>query len=313
MVKKPTGKNRLSPFLRGALLLFLLSAGGCAVDPSELSDSTVDTGESYRHGGRSKPLLPSGRWWEYFDEPGLIQLIRKLDRDNPSLAVSLARLDRTRAEMGLERTDQFPTITGDAAAERKRDSASGVFVPNELTYNEFRSALNLRWEIDFWGRVRKTVKAAEAEMEAADADWAAARLSLRGELARNYFQLRYLDAEKQLVEDGLALREENLRLVAAQVREGETTELDLRRAETEVEAVRADLMRLERDRASLFNGIAFLCGEVPSQFSLPRGSIGKTPRLPEGLPCELLSRRPDIAAADHRMRAAATRIGVVRA
>lgn len=286
---------------------------GCVVDPSELSDSTVKIGDGYRNGGEQRSMLPTGRWWDCFGDPGLNQLIKKLDADNPSLAAALARYDRSRAALGLANADRFPTLRGDAAAKRKRDSGSGVFVPPDLTYNEFRTALNLEYEIDLWGRVRRSVEAAQAEASAAQADLAAARLSLRAELARNYFQLRFLDSEIEVVRQGLALREENERLVSARLRGGETTDLDLARAETEVETTRAQMLQLERSRATYLHALAALCGEVPASFSLPPGVVKSPPSIPTGLPAQLLSRRPDIFAADRRMEAATARIGVVKA
>ena len=294
--------------LAGSLFL-----SGCVVDPSELSDSSLREGNAYQGAPRSHPMLSAGRWWDCFDDRGLNELIRRLDKENPSLAVALARYDRSRAELGLSRADQFPRITGDADANRKRDSSSGVFVPNELTYNEFRMALNLEYEIDLWGRVRRLVESAEAEAEAAEADWAATRLSLRSELARNYFQLRFLDAEIDVLRQSLKLREENLRLVRARIEGGETTDLDLARAETEREATRAQLLGLERERATYFHALAALTGEVPSTFSLPGGGLKSPPAIPAGIPSDLLSRRPDIVAADRRMDGAAARIGAVKA
>ncbi|MAS94648.1 MAG: hypothetical protein CMO55_15730 [Verrucomicrobiales bacterium] len=306
--------------IRGSGTLFCLGASltlasitSCTVDPSELADSKVAAGSKYKNGSAKSQLLPEGRWWDCFNDPGLNQLINKLDADNPSLAVALARYDRSRAELGLSKADQFPVLRGGLTAKRKRDSASGIFVPPNLTYNEFRAALNLSYEIDLWGRVRGLVEAAKAESEAAYADWAGARLSLRAELARNYFQLRYLDSEIGVVERSVDLRRENLKLIDARVRGGEITDLDLARAETELESARADLLQLERERAAVSNALAALVGEVPATFSLPSGGVKNPPAIPSGIPCELLSRRPDIVAADRRMDAAAERIGVVKA
>ncbi|MEM6279835.1 MAG: efflux transporter outer membrane subunit, partial [Verrucomicrobiota bacterium] len=188
-----------------------------------------------------------------------------------------------------------------------------IFVPTDRTYNEFRAALNLEYEIDLWGRVRQSVESARAEFEAAEADWAATRLSLRAELARTYYNLRFIDAEIHVLRKSLEVRDENRRLVDARVRGGETTDLDLARAETELEATRAQLLSLERTRATYFNALAFLVGEVPASFELPKGGIVAPPVIPSGLPSELLTRRPDIAAADARMRATTAQIGVVRA
>lgn len=292
---------------------FSLALTGCTVDPSELADSSVGTSEGYQYGEAGKPMLSAGRWWECFGDSGLNQLMDKLAADNPTLAAALARYDRARGELGLTRADQSPKVTGDVFAKRKRDSASGIFVPPERLYSEYRSALNLTYEIDLWGRVRQSVAAAQAELAAAGADWAAARLSLQAELARTYFQLRATQAEIEVVRGSLSLREENRKLVDARVRGGETTDLDLARAETELESTRAELLQLQRESAGFQNALAALSGEVPSSFQAPPGSLRFPPSIPAGIPSELLSRRPDIYAADRRMAAATARIGVTRA
>ncbi|MDF1740235.1 MAG: efflux transporter outer membrane subunit [Verrucomicrobiales bacterium] len=300
-------------FLLAATGGFAVAMTGCNVDPSELSSSTVNAGAKYKNGGSERPLLPAGDWWACFNDPVLTQLIRKLEADNPSLAVALARYDRARNELGLAQADRFPSVSGDVVWKRKRDSASGVFVPPEINYSEYRAALNLKYEIDLWGRVRQTVEAAQAEEKAAAADVAAARLSLQAELAKQYFQLRYADAEMEILKRGVSLREENLRLVRARVNGGEETGLGLARAQTEVDSTKAQEHELSRSRASLFNAIAALCGEVPGQLKIPAGGIKDPPRIPSGLPSQLLTRRPDIVAADRRMAATVAQIGATKA
>lgn len=299
--------------LVSAAWLLAASLGGCTVDPSELNSSTVKAGAKYKNGSSPRPLLSAGDWWACFNDPVLTQLIRKLEADNPSLAVALARYDSARNELGLARADRFPSVTGDVVWKRKRDSSSSVFVPPEINYSEYRTALNLKYEIDLWGRVRKTVEAAKAEEQAAAADVAAAKLSLQAELAKQYFQLRYADAEMEILKRGVSLREENLRLVRARVNGGEETGLGLARAQTEVDSTKAQVYVLERSRSSLFNAISALCGEVPGQLKIPSGGIKEPPRIPSGLPSELLTRRPDIFAADQRMAATVARIGSVKA
>ena len=306
--------NLLQPLSRGILALVCAGAvTGCKVDPADLADSNVDIGKGYRYGGNSRPLLPTGRWWECFGDSGLNRLMDKLGTDNPSLAAALARYDNARAELGLAKADQSPSISGEVSSTRNRDSGSAIFVPPERLYAQHRAALNLTYEIDLWGRVRQSVNAARAQLEAAGADWVAARLSLQAELARTYFQLRTSEAEIEVVNDSLEVRRENQRLIRARVEGGETTDLDLARADTEYEATRAELLQLQRERAQYVNAVAFLVGEVPANFDLPPGSLRSPPAIPSGIPSELLSRRPDIVAADRRMDAAVAQIGAVKA
>lgn len=310
-MKVPKSISRL--LLLGGTGIFVSAMMSCKVDPSELNNSTVKSGAKYKNGGSERPLLPVGNWWACFNDPVLTQLISKLEADNPSLAVALARYDRARNELGLVEADRFPSVTGDVVWKRNRDSAGGIFVPPEVNYSDYRAGLNLKYEIDLWGRVRKTVESAQAEEKAAAADVASARLSLQAELAKQYFQLRYADAEMEILKRGVSLREENLRLVRARVDGGEETGLGLARAQTEVDSTKAQKHQLSRSRASLFNAIAALCGEVPGQLEIPPGGIKDPPRIPSGLPSQLLTRRPDIVAADQRMAAMVAQIGGVKA
>lgn len=307
-------KNRERQFILplGIVATLAMMTSSCVVDPSELGDSSVPiTGDYRAPGGRA--LLPAGDWWKCFDDPYLNKLLARLDEQNPSIDVALSRYDQARAALGLARADKFPAISSDVIWKRKRDSSSGIFVPPEVNYSEYRAALNLKWEVDLWGRVRQSVNAARADLAAAEADVAAARLSLQTELARNYFQLRYIDAESNLLKQSLGLRLDNLKLVDAQVEGGETTDLDKARAETEVESVRAQILQLQRARAEFFNALAVLVGETPAAFSLEKNEVRKVPNIPAGVPSELLTRRPDIYAAEQRIRAAAARVGVVKA
>jgi len=294
-------------------LLGCVALAACQVDVSELGDPSVPGMSRYRHGTGAGEVLPAGNWWKCFRDSELDRLLVRLDEQNPTLAAAIARYDGARAALGLARSDHFPGISGEVVWKRKRDSSSGVFVPPDVNYSEYRAALNLEWEIDLWGRVRQSVNAARAEDQAAAADVAAARLSLQAEAARTYFELRYIDRERELLERSLALRQENLDLVRARVEGGEVTELDQARAETELESVRAQLLQLERSRAEFAHALAVLAGETPASFSLSGGGTGTPPRIPEGVPSSLLERRPDIRAAEERIRAAAARVGVVRA
>jgi len=303
------------PRIASLLLLYLgmVAASGCLVDPENLADASVDPGDAYRHGTGRPVMAPPGRWWKSFDDPGLDRLMRRLEEDNPTLAAALARYDRARAELGLSEADRFPAVSGELIWKQERTTSSDTFVPADVEFPRYRAALNLSYEVDLWGRVRQTVNAARAEAQAALADRDAERLSLQAELARTYFQLRHLDAEIDGVERSVDLRRENRDLVDARVEGGETTDLDLARAETELESTRAQLEQLRRSRASLFNALAALSGATPANFDPPDGGITAPPELPAGLPSLLLTRRPDVAAAERRMHAAAARIGAVRA
>ena len=316
-----SSSRRLRAVVRSGAIVFLAGGAlwfftGCVPDANV--ESALEIGSEFGEANGPGAVAPpeTGDWWSVFRDPSLEQLLEQLRAQNPTGKAALARYDEARAALGLARVDQFPEVTGQASAIRFRDSAGGVFVPPDLTYNEYRAALNLQYEIDLWGRVRSSVAAARSDLEAAGADLAATRLSLEAELARIWFQWRYVKEEQRILARTIEVRERNRRLVEARVRGGEVNELDLERARTELEVARAQAIGLEREEAELRHALAALVGQVPSQFTIPgsggRG-VGRAPTIPAGVPSELLERRPDIAAAEQRLSAAASRVDVIQA
>ncbi len=278
----------------------------------------LDRGElptAFRSENRKGELRPPGNWWKAFEDATLDELIRRFDASNPSLEAAVARRDQVWHELGIARSDLYPQIIGDASANWNRDSINGLFVPDPPTYSQFEAALNLEYEIDLWGRVRDSVSAAVADLRASEGDTAAAILSLKASLARNWYQLRYVDDEIVVLRETVNLREENRDLIAFRVDAGDTTDLDLSRADSELETARADLLELERTREEFFNALAALTGRAPARFELPsRDAEIAVPEFPPGgFPCVLLERRPDVFAARERVSAAVAEIGVTRA
>jgi multidrug efflux system outer membrane protein len=172
--------------------------------------------------------------------------------------------------------------------------------------------LNLSWELDLWGRVRRQVGEAAAVERAAEYDLEGALLSLRGELTRAYLSLRFADADIALLERTARLRAEARRLMKLRFEKGGSSRLDYERAVTEHEAVRAELAEARADRSRYENAVAALVGRSPSGFAIaPNEARPAVPRVPAGVPSDLLRRRPDIAAAERRLAAASERIGLV--
>lgn len=297
------------------ILLLSVSLSGClTTGPNAANTAKIDAGANYRHGSKESSIPAAGDWWKRFNDTELNRLIGRAEAGNPSLQAALARYDQARAALGLARADRFPSITGDALWKRKRDTGSGIFVPDTLTYNQYRAALNLDYEIDLWGRVRHSVAAAESDFAASTADLAGATLSLKAELARTWFQYRASAEEIALVKESMQLREKNLSLIEARVDGGEANILDLARAQTELESTRALLLRLQRESRATEHALAFLVGASPSNFKAPNTTAAhRKTSIPSGVPSELLARRPDIVAAEARVQAAAERLGAVKA
>jgi multidrug efflux system outer membrane protein len=221
----------------------------------------------------------------------------------------LARYDQARAELGLARADMSPAVTADAYARRQKDSQNSNF--SFGVYNDYRSALNLGWEVDLWGRVRRSIGAAEANLQAAEYDYQGLILSLRGEITRAYMSLRFADAEIDLFEKTEKLRGEARRLMKARFDGGASSRIDYQRAVTEDESVRAQLAQLRAQRDRFENALAVLTGHSASGFHMAaNGRIPTIPNAPSAVPSDLLRRRPDLAANERRLAYASETIGI---
>ena len=292
--------------MRILLLLASVALVSCTVGPKYQSpQNNLET--SFKNAGfRVAP--PEGSWWKTFKEAELNGLISQCEQA-PNIRAALARYDQARGALGLSYADAYPTITGDAFGRRQRDSGRTNF--SSGTYNDYRAGLNLFWEIDFWGRVRRQVHAAAAESEATRLDLQAALLSLRGEVARTYFSLRFADAEIGLLNQTAALRQKSRRLMKTRFERGADSRIDYERSITAHESIVAELIQLQAQRGRFENALAALTGRSASTFRLAAHNRRPIiPRAPSATPSELLRRRPDLAASERRLAAASERIGV---
>lgn len=296
-----------------ALALSLFGVVGC----SSLSESVELDGKSpskFKGGNNSVSHVPKD-WWKLFRDSELSSLVGRIEDENLQLRAGMARIDQAYAVLGISRADLVPNLAGSGAAKRNRSSENdlgGDFFPN-LT-NQYDGALAAGWEIDLWGRVRNAVRGAKADAEQVERLTDDLRLSLQSQLARNYFALRFLDREMQVLRQAVASREANLQLATDRF-EGElTSELDVSRAETELSATKADLVRLKGPRTRLENAIAVLVGEAPSGFTVRvLASEPKLPTVRPGVPLSVLENRPDVAAAISRLDSTSAQIGVAKA
>lgn len=296
------------PFFRSLSIAFIALLASCNVGPDyQRQDPAAPS--SYKAAGLTAPP-PTGNWWSSFNDSTLNSLLKKAEKANPQARAALARLDQSRAILGLRKSDRLPTITGEALASRQQDTTRDIFTLPADPYTRYRSAINLTYEIDFWGRVRRSVNKQDALTQSAAADYITALLSVKAEVARDYLALRHLDSEIALLRNTIKLREENERLVNARVKAGDTTTIDSSRATSQTETARADLHRVTQRRAELENAIAVLVGDTPSNFRLAEGTPPRTPSISSGMPADLLRRRPDVAATERRLAAAAEDIGI---
>lgn len=247
-----------------------------------------------------------------FRDRELNSLLRRSEERNQDLASALARIDRSRAILGLARTDQSPSLVAELGGEKNLDSRTGIFNRSGGGANtEFDAQLTLAYELDLWGRIRRGITQAEANLGASEADYHAARLSLKGEVARNYLTLRSLDREIALLNKTSDLRRQRLELTQARREAGTSSGLDVSRAETEYQSALAEASRLAQRRGELENSIAVLVGEPASNFTISSATdTPHIPKIPGGVPSDLLRRRPDLIAAERRLAAASEEIGI---
>jgi len=259
--------------------------------------------------------IARGNWWSVFNDPALDRLERQAAESNQDLKAAVARVSQARALARSAKADFFPSLSLDPSASRGRTSENALNpMPNRLG-NDFRVPLDLSYELDLWGRVRRSFEGANADAQARLAAFENTLLLLKADVAQNYFALRALDTERAILRNTIQLRREALDLVNSRYKGGAASELDVSRAETELNSTEAELLAVDRNRAEVEHALAVLEGTPASEFAvkeLPFDANTLPPVIPAGLPSELLERRPDIAEAERLLAAANARIGVAK-
>lgn len=266
-----------------------------------------------------KPLdrVPKGNWWEVFGDPDLNQLETQAAAQNQNLKAAIARVGQARAAARVARGELLPSLSLDPGWARQRYSPNQEPSFGNVTASTFSVPLDLSYEIDLWGRVRRGFESARAEAQASLADYYNVLLTLQSDVAENYFGLRALDAQMAIVSRTSELRKEQVKLVRSRFEGGIGNELDIARAETELYTTEAESASLSRRRSELENALAILAGQNAAEFHLRANTSGdwhpEPPDIPAGLPAELLERRPDVAEAERLLASANARIGVAKA
>lgn len=253
-----------------------------------------------------------GNWWEIYAIPELDALEQEVAAANQNVAQAEANYRQAQALVRASRSGYYPTVTGGASATRSRGSFEAV--GGHGASNNFLLPIDFSWEVDLWGRVRRTVEASQAGAQASRADLASALLSAQSLLAQDYFQLRTVDAQKKVLEDTIVGYRKALDMTKNRYTGGVASRADVLQAETQLKSAQAQAIDLGVLRAQLSHAMALLVGKPPSAFSLPVAPLAETPpAVPAGVPSDLLERRPDIASAERSVAAANARIGVAEA
>lgn len=258
---------------------------------------------------------PRGPWWMAFKDPQLDDLEARVNVSNQSLKKAVSSLQEARAMIDYQRAGFFPTVTAGVAQSRYRTSQNllGKSLAGQ-TISDYSTGVSASWEPDLFGRIHDATLDAQASAEASAADVEALRLALSSQLAVDYFNLRSLDTQKQLLDDSVTAYDAALQLLKRQLASGAIDASAVAQAQAQLESTRTQSTEAASQRAMLEHAIATLIGEPASTFSIPaRKQTFVLPEIPQALPSQLLERRPDIAAAERRVFAANAQIGEARA
>ena len=278
--------------------------------------TVTDPGNAEWKPAEPKDGEPRGAWWTRFGDPLLNDYQQRAAAANQDLAAAVARLDASRALVRVARAAQLPRLDAGAGAARTRPSANQPGNPSagSDSYNRLQIGVSAQYELDLFGRVRDSVRAARADAQADEALFQALLLAVETDVAQTYFLVRALDAELAVLHDTVTTRKSELTVFEQRFAAGDIGELDVERARTDLESARSDVQAVIRQRAQYEHALALLLGQAPAQLDVPAAALATTlPDIPPGVPSALLERRPDIAAAERRMIAANARIGVAHA
>ena len=311
--------------IRLATIPFMLVAlAGCLVGPNYVRPKT-EIPPSYKElkgwkQAQPQASIPRGQWWKIFGDPELNSLEAQVSITNQNLAAAEAQFREALAAVQVARAGYFPVVTAGISTSQTRigtgfsssgSAVSGAPVSSSSTTSELRLSGDVSWELDLWGEIRRTVEASRASAQASAADLEGVLLAATGQLAEDYFQLRALDSEQQILHTTVDAYGEFLRLTKNRYATGVASQADVLQAQTQLKTAEAQEINIGVQRAQLEHAIALLMGKAPSDVSIPPSPLNLAPPpVPAGIPSELLERRPDIAAAERAVSAANAEIGV---
>jgi NodT family efflux transporter outer membrane factor (OMF) lipoprotein len=305
------------------MLPALLALSGCSLSPRYQRPTMPAPPDTYKELGDWKVATPAdsaprGLWWTMFQDPDLDVLEAQVADANQGLKAALARLEQAHAQTRVARASSLPTLTARGSATRGGASLYSATRPPGAprTGNAFIVAGDLSYEVDVFGRIRNTVAGARATEQATAGDVGALDLSVHADLASDYFTLRGLDIQQQLLDQTVAAYARSLSLTENLYQGGAAAISDVQQAQAQLESARTQAEDTRLRRAQTEHAIAVLVGQEASAFSvaaLPGTGMLPLPEVAFGLPSQLLERRPDVAAAERRVAAANANIGVARA
>ncbi len=316
--ERPWGRRRV---VLAVLLTLSVALAGCMVGP-DYKRPPIETPGSFKsqteHGDAA---LIAPEWWRLYREPELDRLVAMAAGSNQTLKQAVAAVDQARALARVAASYLAPTVSTNPTFTRERTSANrkstftGQTVGVSATVNDWLVPVDLTYELDVWGGVRRGLQSARAQAVASADDEALVRLTVQTDVAQYYYALRFLDSQAEILTETAASYREQVRILSVQVKTGLTSPIVLAQADALLHSTLAQQRDVERARADEEHALAILCGQPAPSFSVAANPLREVslPDVPAGLPAMLLTRRPDVAAAEQAVVASNAQIGVATA
>ena len=294
------------------VLFGTLLVAGCAMGPDYERPET-ELPEAFEQTADSSSSIANLNWWELFGDEHLNSLVKIALEQNKDMAIAVSRIEEARAALGFVRSDQYPQFDVSAGASRG-NSIPGTSVSTPIN-NNFVLAGNLSFELDLWGKLRRSTEAAQAELLATVDASNSVRITLIADVASAYLLLLDLDTRVAIAARTLDTRNESLAIIQARFDRGTVALIDVNQAQIEKYDAEAQLAALQRENVQVENLLSILLGQNPSAIEREQRDIYSLAplKIPAGLPSELLERRPDVRVAEQQLAAQTARIGVAEA
>jgi multidrug efflux system outer membrane protein len=304
-------------------MVMTMSLSGCTLGP-KYRRPTAPVPAQFKESnapaihGEGPSAIAYDNWWLVFNDSTLDQLETEADSANQDIRVAVARVDQAEAAARYARSFLSPTLSLGTSVSRTREAQNrpnnGNTGGRAATFNDFQLPLFFSYEIDLWGRVRRSLESARDVHQATEVDLRFVRLSVEAAVALDYYSLRENDSERAVLDSTIQQLQQALDVITNRFNKGLNSELEVKQANTLLDQTKAQAQALDVQRSQLEHAIAVLDGRAASAFSLPKAPFtGLPPSIPPGLPSDLLARRPDISEADRYVAAATAQIGVARA
>ena len=296
-----------------------LALAGCVSVGPDYETPDVPVPEAWRNApeaGETAAADTSAGWWKVFGDPALDALVERVHAENCSLAAAVATMDAYAAQLNMERAGLFPAVqaSGRTGEDRQSELVHGVAQYAENPDWYYNAGLSFSWELDLWGRVRRSIESARGELEASEEDLRGTRLTLEASAVSEYVALRTLQRRIAYAEKNLALQEESAKLTRGRFDAGLVSELDVHQAEMNLAYTRSTIPTLQAQVESSLNNLCVLAGALPGELDelAATAPVPFAADLPDVVPADLLRRRPDVRAAERRFAAKTAAIGVAK-